>query len=154
MPANIRSTEGQPTICTVLALKTASTGPTGQSASSTSRAMGARTLASPASSSQGLDTGVVDRQFAGAPGQVRQRRAEMDGVLAGAAGDLQDLAAVGESFMQYGEDRLAVLLAGFSKGFHGVIPPESMVTGAAGALQQEGYSPCTPGFSGAFSECG
>jgi hypothetical protein len=86
----------------------------------------------------GLDAGVVDRQFAGAPGEVRQRRAEMDGVLAGAAGDLQDLAAVGEGVAQHGEDRLAVLFAGFGKGFHGVIPPESMVTVAAGALQQSG----------------
>lgn len=43
---------------------------------------------------------------------------EVDGVLAGAAGDFQHVSALGENFAQYGEDGFLVFFAGFGVGFH------------------------------------
>jgi hypothetical protein len=51
-----------------------------------------------------VDADVVLGQVGGLPAQVRQRPGEVHGVLAGAAADLEDVAAVGEVLAQDGED--------------------------------------------------
>jgi hypothetical protein len=58
------------------------------------------------------DAVVVLGQVGGLPAQVRQRPGEVHGVLAGAAADLEDVAAVGEVLAQDGEDGVAVAVAG------------------------------------------
>jgi hypothetical protein len=65
------------------------------------------------------DAGQVRRDVGALPDEVRQRRREMNRVLAGAAADLEHAAPVGEALVQQCEDRLAVAFAGRREGlFH------------------------------------
>jgi len=49
---------------------------------------------------------------------VRQGLTKVDSMLASAAGDFQHVTAVGKHLLQHGQDRVAILLAGFGVGFH------------------------------------
>ena len=55
-------------------------------------------------------------ELGGLPAQMRHRRGEMHGVLAGAAADFKDAPSIGEVPPQDLEDRLAVARAGFGVG--------------------------------------
>jgi hypothetical protein len=62
----------------------------------------------------------VRRDIGALPDEVRQRRREVDRVLAGAAADFQHASAIGEALAQHREDRFAIALAGRREGLvHG-----------------------------------
>jgi hypothetical protein len=88
-------------MCSVLALNTASYG-----ASVGHRAW----LTSSRSGGGVLGSGMVLDHVRALPDQVRQVRGEVHRVLAGAAADLEDAAAVREHGAQHRQDRVAVAL--------------------------------------------
>ncbi len=93
-PRNIASTSAQPMMCSVLALKMASTLRSGQTLCLTSRTVGGRRLRAPSSFTRDVKIGEVRQLLRGMPRQMSQMRRKMHRVLAGAAADFQNLRSI------------------------------------------------------------
>ena len=104
-------------MCSVLALKIASTGATGQGCSRTSSASGARRFGGTLQTDALGERRQQRRHLARLPGELRQVRGEVHGVLSGAAADLEHACGcAANSLPQHLEDRPLVAFAGFGRG--------------------------------------